>query len=65
VVEWADWKAAANCNSGACVEARARHGVIVVRDSKDRGGPYLTFDASTWARFCAGIREGAFDRLAG
>ena len=37
----------------------AGHGLIAVRDSKDRGGPALVFTAGQWRAFAAGIRDGS------
>jgi hypothetical protein len=49
-------------NGGGCVEvARNLPGIVAVRDSKDRGGPALTFAPDEWAAFTAGIRDGEFD----
>jgi len=36
---------------GNCVEVAARSAVIHVRDSKDREGPSLAFEAQAWADF--------------
>ena len=39
-------------NGGACVEvADNLPGVVAVRDSKDRGGPVLTFAPTAWRAF--------------
>lgn len=40
--------------NGSCVEVRAVDGVQV-RDSKDRSGPVLTFDAAGWKAFVASL----------
>ena len=45
--------------SGSCVEvARNVPGVVAVRDSKDRGGPTLTFSPADWEMFTRRIRAG-------
>ena len=42
-----------------CVEvARNVPGVVAVRDSKDRGGPTLTFGPAAWEMFTRRIRAG-------
>jgi hypothetical protein len=47
-----------------CVEV-ALDGVRVgVRDSKDRGGSELQFDARSWREFLEGAKNGEFDRPA-
>lgn len=46
---------------GGCVEVGASDGLIRVRDSKDRSGPMLTFNAHEWDAFLKGARAGEFD----
>jgi Domain of unknown function (DUF397) len=44
-------------NGGNCVEARQfAKGTVQVRDSKDPGGPMLSFTAECWDAFIAGVR---------
>jgi hypothetical protein len=51
-------------NGGQCVEVAANlaptHGIVPVRDSKDRSGPALTFTTEAWTAFLTGIRKGDF-----
>ncbi|PZF94633.1 DUF397 domain-containing protein [Micromonospora deserti] len=43
-----------NGSGGACVEvADNLPGVVAVRDSKDPGGPALTFEPAVWRAFVA------------
>jgi hypothetical protein len=58
--EVARWRASSRSSvNGQCAEAgTCRHGVAV-RDSKDPGGPVLTFAGSTWGRFLAEVRGAA------
>ena len=46
-------------NNGACVEARYADSTVEVRDSKDRGGPTLTFSPATWTTFVASLHTKA------
>ncbi len=49
-------------NGGGCVEVAPNPmGTVAVRDSKDRGGPQLTFNHRAWSRFVQGIKHGEFD----
>jgi Domain of unknown function (DUF397) len=49
-------------NGGGCVEvARNLPGLVAVRDSKDRGGPALSFTLAGWAAFTAGVRSGELE----
>ncbi|MET7935938.1 DUF397 domain-containing protein [Streptomyces sp. NPDC005322] len=43
-----------------CVEAAFRAGTAAVRDSKDPGGPVLSFPRGAWREFVAAVRG---DRL--
>ncbi|GIJ12091.1 DUF397 domain-containing protein [Micromonospora andamanensis] len=45
-------------NGGACVEVATNlPGLVAVRDSKDRGGPALTFTPGTWSAFVSAIGD--------
>lgn len=57
----ATWRTSSRSgDNGACVEVRAA-GAVEVRDSKDRTGPVLRFDATEWAAFVDGAAAGEFD----
>ncbi|WP_027644822.1 DUF397 domain-containing protein [Salinispora oceanensis] len=46
-----------SANEGNCVEvADNLAGVVLVRDSKDRAGPALTFGPESWRTFVAATR---------
>ncbi|MGW1057668.1 DUF397 domain-containing protein [Micromonospora rubida] len=47
---------------GDCVEVAAFADAVGVRDSKDRGGPALSFEPEAWAGFVRATRSGALDR---
>jgi hypothetical protein len=49
------------CSGGDCVEVgQVPHGVVTVRDTKDRGRE-LVFSNEEWAAFVAGVKNGEFD----
>ena len=54
--EVAAWRRSARCNGGACVEVGQGQAVVAVRDTQDRDGPVLTFDAGVWERFTASLK---------
>ncbi len=57
-----DFAVSSFCHTGGCVSvALLPGGGAAVRDTKVTGGPILTFDASEWAAFVAGVRNGEFD----
>ncbi|MFG2009716.1 DUF397 domain-containing protein [Micromonospora sp. NPDC048868] len=54
----ARWRKSTRSGNGgaSCVEvADNLPGVVLVRDSKDRSGPALSFAPTAWARFVTGI----------
>lgn len=55
------FRRASFCESGACVEAAAVQGMMLVRDSKDPNGPVLRFDRDEWEAFVKGVKAGEFD----
>jgi hypothetical protein len=49
-------------NGGNCVEIAVNPpGVVVVRDSKDPGGPVLTLTPAQWRSFAADVRTGGLN----
>lgn len=55
-------KASKSGQSGQCVEvAVPGDGRVLVRDSKDPGGPVLSFTPGEWDAFLDGAKRGEFD----
>jgi Domain of unknown function (DUF397) len=52
-------KSSYSTNNGACVEVAG----CQVRDSKDPGGPVLSFTPAAWRAFTEGIKGGELARL--
>jgi hypothetical protein len=44
-------------NGSDCVEVGGTERVVLVRDTKDRGGAALTFDPDAWRRFAATVKD--------
>jgi hypothetical protein len=57
----ADWHKASASNTGGCVEIKHLADAVLIRDSKDRGGPVLHFNQREWAAFIDGAKTGEFD----
>ncbi|MET7708965.1 DUF397 domain-containing protein [Micromonospora sp. NPDC005413] len=55
------WRKSTRSNgSGDCVEvADDLSGKVGLRDSKDPGGPVLTFTPTAWSTFVANVKGGA------
>ena len=59
--EDARWRMSTFSANVNCVELATVDSRIVVRDSKDRQGPRLTFTAAEWLAFVQGVKAGQFD----
>jgi Domain of unknown function (DUF397) len=58
------WRKSSYSGNGGsdCVEAaHSPVGRVAVRDSKDPGGPRLTFAPADWQSFTASVRAGRYD----
>jgi hypothetical protein len=53
-----DWRKSSysDGNGGSCVETASGNGVILVRDTTNRGGGTLAFNAAAWAEFTTSLR---------
>ena len=57
-------KSTASQSNGACVETTSvRTDEILVRNSRDREGPVLSFTKAEWVAFVAGVKAGEFDAI--
>lgn len=57
-------KSSFSCGNGNCVEmsnCTCEGTNILVRDSKDKDGPVLTFTPGEWEAFVKGVKAGEFD----
>ena len=57
----AGYRRASFCAANGCVEVAMTGDRIMVRDSKLRDSPVLTFDAQEWTAFVRGVKAGEFD----
>jgi len=49
-------KATCSVGNGACVEAAARPGLVMVRDTVNRAGVQLQFSVQAWREFSVRIK---------
>ncbi|HEY3957229.1 MAG TPA: DUF397 domain-containing protein [Streptosporangiaceae bacterium] len=69
-IEVGTWhKSTHSAQNSTCIEVGASREpgadlLCLVRDTKDQGGPALAFTPAAWATFIAGVKTGAFDRIA-
>lgn len=54
-------KSSRSSGNGQCTEVAFHEDGALVRDSKDRGGPVLSFTRDEWAAFVAAVKDGEFD----
>jgi hypothetical protein len=47
--------------TGECVEVAPMPENVIVRDSKDPGGPVLAYSAESWRAFTLAAHQGYFD----
>jgi hypothetical protein len=60
----AEWRKSSLSGSNGCVEVAFIEGNnVAVRDSKDRQGPVLVFNAHEWVAFTTAARNGEFELL--
>jgi hypothetical protein len=55
------WRKSSRSGNNGCVEVALDPAEVAVRDSKDRNGPVLRFNAHEWEAFLAGVRNGEFE----
>jgi len=57
-----EWRKSAASGESGCVEVAFVGLSVLVRNSRDRAGPVLSFTHSEWTAFLTGARSGTFDR---
>jgi predicted secreted Zn-dependent protease len=57
------WRTAHSCDGGACVQVAADRDIILIRNSRQPGGPLLEYTTQEWHEFVSGIKKGDFDDL--
>lgn len=55
------WRKSSLSNSTGCLEFAASGDAVLIRDSKNVGGPVLRFSPLEWRQFLRGVRRGEFD----
>lgn len=63
MTEPVEWLKATHCNHNACVEVGAGGDAILIRDSKNPGGPRLSVSADAFASMLDFARSGGLDVL--
>jgi len=54
------WSKSSFCNNSACIEVACTSDHVLLRSSKQPGGPILRFTIPEWKAFVEGIRNGEF-----
>jgi hypothetical protein len=55
------WRIAVKSGGGNCVQVTLRDGMIVIGDSKQPGGPVLSYTQQEFDAFLDGAKKGEFD----
>ena len=56
------WRKSSYCGTSSCVEiANLASDDVLVRDSKNLEGSWLSFGLDGWGAFIAGVKDGEFD----
>lgn len=54
------WHTSSRSSGGACVEIKKTEDKVLMRNSRDRTGPVLSFDHETFRAFIEDLKEGGF-----
>jgi predicted secreted Zn-dependent protease len=57
------WRTALSCDGGACVQVATDRKIVLIRNSRQPGGPMLEYSPEEWHGFISGIKKGYFDDL--
>lgn len=57
------WRTTLSCNGGECVKVAASDQAVLIADSKQPGGPILSYSRTEWREFVTGIKNGDFDDM--
>lgn len=57
------WRNAGRCDGGHCLEIGTLGEFVVVRNSADPDGTYVTLSREEWHAFAAGVKNGEFDDI--
>jgi hypothetical protein len=52
------WRKSSRSSSGNCVEIKQTEDEVLMRNSRDRGGPVLHFDRETFRAFIEDLKAG-------
>jgi hypothetical protein len=55
------WRTSSYTGEQACVELAGLPAAVAIRDTKDRGGPFLAFSRGEFAGLVAQIKAGELD----
>jgi Domain of unknown function (DUF397) len=54
------WRTSRYCNGGDCIRVASSGNVVYVGDSKDPGGPVLSYTKDEWRNFVTLIKRGDY-----
>jgi hypothetical protein len=57
------WRTSRYCNGGNCIRVASSADVVYVGDSKDPGGPALSYTKVEWRQFVTSIKNGDYEGI--
>lgn len=58
------WRVSKRCDGGACIAVGRQEGAILVGNTAQSTGLYISYTADAWKEFVLKIKQGHFDRPA-
>jgi Domain of unknown function (DUF397) len=52
------WRKSPSSGTSGCVEVAFVGSTVLIRDSKDKSGPHLTFSKREWSNFVEAVQAG-------
>jgi 20S proteasome alpha/beta subunit len=57
------WRTATASGSENCVQVKSKDGMVIVGNSRQTDGPFLSYTRDEWVAFLDGAKKGEFDDL--
>jgi hypothetical protein len=59
------WRKSSASGTSGCVEIAIIDRIVLMRDSRDPDGPWLSFSVQEWVVFLEAVRKGEFEERSG
>jgi hypothetical protein len=58
-----DWHISRTCEGGGCIMVAADGDMVLFGNTKEQGGPVLSYTRDEWREFVAGVKLGHFEDI--